>query len=170
MRCDYCGEPDATVHVTQLSEGEVKNLHLCATCAAKNGIHVDEPVSLADLLLKAAHGTDVAEAGGAADTRCPSCHMRLSDFRKTSRLGCPACYEAFADELAGILMGLHKSQAHVGKAPAAVLAIRSRQAQDERLVARLQEAIAAERFEEAARVRDELRILRAEPPEAAGGS
>jgi len=171
MQCDYCGEPDATVHVTQLSEGEVKNLHLCSACAAKNGIDVEEPVSLADLLMKAAQAAGAEEPGaGEADKSCPSCHMRFGDFRKTSRLGCPACYEAFAGELEAILAGLHKSQVHIGKAPASVRAVRDRESLEKQLADRLKEAIAAERFEEAARVRDELRRLCAEPPETGGES
>jgi protein arginine kinase activator len=162
MRCDYCGEQDATVHLGQLLNGEMKNLHLCKECAGKSGINVDDPVSLSDLLLKAGLASGAPEAGTAEDTSCPECHMRLSDFRKTSRLGCPACYEAFAAELAGLLLGLHKSQYHAGKAPSGTRLSHDIQVQAEGISRRLKAAIATEQFEEAARLRDELKQLQGE--------
>jgi protein arginine kinase activator len=161
MRCEYCGEEDATVHLAQLLNGEMKNLHLCKDCAGKNGINVDEPVSLSDLLLKAGQAAG-GEDEGKGDASCPQCHMRLSDFRKTSRLGCPACYDAFAVELAGILLGLHKSQYHAGKAPSGTRLSHDIQQRAEAISVRLKAAIAAEQFEEAARLRDELKPLQGE--------
>jgi protein arginine kinase activator len=161
MRCDYCGEQDATVHLAQLLNGEMKNLHLCKDCACKNGINVDEPISLSDLLLKAGLAP-AAEESGKVDASCPQCHMRLSDFRKTSRLGCPACYEAFSVELAGLLLGLHKSQYHAGKAPSGTRLSHAIQEQADGLSRRLKAAIADERFEEAAHLRDELQQLQGE--------
>ncbi len=161
MRCDYCGEDDAMVHLTQLLNGEMKNLHLCKDCAKKNGINVDDPVSLADLLMKANLGPE-GEQPVTAEVKCAQCHMRLSDFKKTSRLGCPACYESFADELGPILLGLHRSQSHVGKHPASVKGERDRMDRVEQVSSRLKAAISAEQFEEAARLRDELKTLRRE--------
>ncbi len=161
MHCDYCGEQDATVHLAQLLNGEMKNLHLCKDCAGKSGINVDEPVSLSDLLLKAGQAPGAEEAGK-KDIRCPQCHMRMSDFRKTSRLGCPACYDAFAAELAGLLLGLHKSHYHAGKAPSGTRLSHAIHEQAEAVSGRLKTAIAAEQFEEAARLRDELKQLQGE--------
>lgn len=170
MRCEYCGEQDATVHLTQIMEGETKKLHLCMDCASKNGINVDEPVSLTDLLLKVEQAAGAGEAeSGKADKSCPQCHMRLGDFKKTSRLGCPACYDAFAGELEPLLFGLHKSKSHSGKAPAGIRVDRDRLDRAEELSVRLKAAIAAERFEEAARLRDDLRRLRAETPGGESG-
>jgi protein arginine kinase activator len=161
MRCDYCGEDDAIVHLTQLHDGEMKNLHLCKSCAGKNGINLEDPVSLADLLMKAGQ-VPADEQPVADEAKCPQCHMRLSDFKKTSRLGCPACYVSFADELAPLLMGLHKSQCHAGKAPSSVRHEREFLDRAEQVSSRLRSAIAAEQFEEAARLRDELKQLRGE--------
>jgi protein arginine kinase activator len=88
--------------------------------------------------------------------------MRLSDFKKTSRLGCPACYTAFAAELEPLLQGLHKSQSHAGKAPQGIRLAHDIQEQADTLSRRLRAAIAAEQFEEAARLRDDLKTLRDE--------
>ncbi len=166
MRCDYCDGQDATVHLTQLLNGEMKNLHLCKDCAAKSGINLDVPISLSDLLLKAEQVSSPEEPGK-VDTSCPQCHMRLSDFKKTSRLGCPGCYEAFAVELAGLLLGLHKSQYHAGKAPSGTRLSHDIQEKASAVSLKLKAAIAAEAFEEAARLRDELKQLQGELQEDA---
>jgi len=169
MQCEQCGQADASVHLTQITDGAVRHLHLCAACAAKNGFRVEEPISLADLLAAPASASAPGAAASADEPRCPQCHMRLRDFRASSRLGCPACYDAFQAELEPMLLELHKSGTHVGKAPAAVQAIRDRQRQEEGLEQQLRHLIAAERFEEAARLRDELRSLRGESDAASPG-
>lgn len=165
MRCEYCGEHDATVHLTQLLNGEMKKYHLCKECAAKHGINIDDPVSLADLLFKPEPSEPAGEAK--SEPRCPQCHMRLSDFKKASRLGCPACYESFSAELAPLLLGLHKRPLHVGKRPDGVCLAQDVQDRTDRLSRSLKAAIAAEQFEEAARLRDELKEARGDSPEGA---
>ena len=52
MRCEQCGEREATVHLTQLLNGEMNKLHLCQDCAGKNGINVEDPA--ADLAVSVA--------------------------------------------------------------------------------------------------------------------
>ena len=91
-----------------------------------------------------------------AERKCPSCHMRSSDFRKTSRLGCATCYRTFAGELAPILEDMHRGDRHTGKVPRNAAVIR-----EEELRLQLEEAVAAQRFEEAARIRDAIRELEA---------
>lgn len=162
MRCDYCGEDDAIVHLTQLLNGEMKKYHLCKDCAAKHGINVDDPISLADLLFKSEQAEQAPPEKG--EPRCAQCHMRLSDFKKTSRLGCPACYDAFAAELAPLLAGLHKHSLHGGKVPDGIRLEQDMQERTAALSRKLKAAIAAEHFEEAARLRDELKQVRGDSP------
>ena len=158
MHCESCGDDDANVHLTQLLNGEMKKFHLCKACAAKHGINVDDPISLADLLFK----VEQTETPGPAKTepRCAHCHMRLSDFKKASRLGCPACYTTFSAELEPLLLGLHKSQLHGGKKPLGVRLEQDLQERTDQLSKSMKAAIAAEQFEEAARLRDELKRVR----------
>ena len=42
---------------------------------------------------------------------------RAGDFKKNGRLGCPACYESFAEELQQILAGMQCGPTHNGKLP-----------------------------------------------------
>jgi protein arginine kinase activator len=158
MRCESCGEDDASVHLTQLLNGEMKKFHLCKDCAAKHGINVDDPVSLADLLFHPEPSEPASKAK--SEPRCAQCHMRLGDFKKASRLGCPACYTSFSAELEPLLLGLHKRPLHTGKRPAGVRLEQDLQERTDLLSKGLKAAIAAEHFEEAARLRDEIKRVR----------
>ena len=152
MLCESCGERDATIHLTQMVEGAVKELHMCEDCAEQSGLNVQGPMSLTDMLF----GMGIPDgAAGVPDKSCPRCRMRRSDFKKTSRMGCPVCYEAFAEELAPLLSAMHKGTQHVGKVPAG--ASREPSAEVAALQEQLNEAVAGERYEEAARLRDVIR-------------
>ena len=50
MLCEHCNEREATVHLTQVLEGEVKKLHLCEECAAQSGFDVHGTMSVTDSL------------------------------------------------------------------------------------------------------------------------
>jgi protein arginine kinase activator len=155
MVCEVCGERDATVHLTQMLGGAVKKLHLCEECAEQSGINVSGSMSLSDMLF--GMGLPEEPEGAAEKKKCQACQLTRADFRKTSRLGCPACYEAFAAELAPLLTGLHKAGHHVGKVPSAEQVDVPATAEVEGLQKQLKEAVAGERYEEAARLRDLIR-------------
>jgi protein arginine kinase activator len=161
MLCESCGERDATIHLTQMVDGAVKELHMCEDCAEQSGLNVHGPLSLTDMLF--GMGMPSEAASGVPDKSCPHCHMRRSDFKKTSRLGCPACYEAFAEELTPLLAAVHKGTHHIGKIPAG--AIHEPPAEIVALQKQLSEAVAGERYEDAARLRD---LIRQEKKKKAG--
>ena len=120
MLCEKCNEREATVHLTQVIEGSVQKLHLCEECAAESGFDLQGPVSITDILLGMGGGQPEEESPAVetAERTCPVCHMRRADFKKMGRLGCPACYDVFGDELATLLKAVHRSDRHVGKVPA----------------------------------------------------
>ncbi|NLE67417.1 MAG: excinuclease ABC subunit B [Lentisphaerae bacterium] len=160
MKCEMCRDQEALVHVTQVVDGKVKKLHLCEACAVKSGLDVGNPAALTDILLgvglqKPAPGKPPAPA---PDRTCQHCQMRLSDFRKTSRLGCPVCYDSFAGELELMLESMHRGTQHVGKVPVRADGSCRKQAEQAGLRKALAAAVAAENYEEAARVRDLIRL------------
>ena len=158
MQCQICHAKEAVVHVKQFYEGTVKEIHVCHECAAQHGIDVEPPVSLTDFLFGIDVEQKVQPHVGGEDKECAVCHMRGSDLKKTSRLGCPSCYETFSDELMPLLAAIQKGDRHVGKFPA-----REGVAAEVSLLRKsLQEAVASENFEEAARLRDLLRDLEGE--------
>ena len=111
-----------------------------------------ERFSLADLLLKASLNPEPS----AGAIRCEQCGFTQTDFRKQGRFGCPACYDAFRGLLAPMLDGMHKGVTHSGKIPRAAVQRKSLYARLTKLEKDLTEAIKSERYEEAARYRDEI--------------
>ena len=154
MLCECCQEHEATIHLTQVVNGQSKELHLCEECAEQSGLNLQGVMSLPEILFGL--GGQPAERGG-QDKTCPHCHFRRNDFKKTARLGCPRCYETFVEELAPMLSAMHKGPQHVGKAPARARTATDNTAQQAALQKQLAEAVKAENYEEAARLRDLIR-------------
>jgi protein arginine kinase activator len=166
MLCQLCKQKDATVHLTQIVEDEMKKLDLCESCAKQKGVNDPTGFSLAELLIGASGGETAAPAevkpgATAAEPRCVRCGMTQTEFKKSGRMGCSDCYNAFADSLEGLLKGMHKGTKHRGKIPASIKTALDQQETLDRLSARLQAAIAAEDFEQAAQVRDEIKAIKA---------
>lgn len=153
MLCEICHNKEATVHLTQVINNTVKKVHLCEECAAKSGVDIHSPISITDLLLGLSSSTE--------DKACPHCHLRRSDFKKTGRLGCPVCYEAFDVELAPLIKSMHRGTRHVGKMPARSSSSSDLAAELEELEQQLRQAIAAENYERAAQLRDRIKECRA---------
>ncbi len=109
--------------------------------------------SLADLLVKAALNTETTAPSG---VRCEQCGFTQGDFKKQGRFGCPACYEAFKSVIEPMLDGMHKGTRHVGKVPRRSLDSRLIKDRIAKLEQELAEAIKTERYEDAARIRDEI--------------
>lgn len=158
MLCDQCRERDAVVHLTQIVDAEVTQLHLCEKCAAAKGIETTVALPkhpLGDFLHAVQqHGTPAA----GDQVRCAYCQTSLRDFRASGRLGCAQCYTAFEGALRELLRRVHGAARHRGReyeAPAA-----GHEATElEQLRERLQQAVAAEEFELAAALRDQIRAL-----------
>jgi protein arginine kinase activator len=174
MQCEMCKEHEATVHLTQVVGSEVKKVNLCEACAAKSGLDIKGTISITDLLMGLSGGAVAAAGAGGAkpqpeetpetDRACPRCHMRRADFKKTGRLGCANCYEAFSLELAPMLHNMHRAHQHTGKIPARESKNIQASAEIAALQKALEKAIAEEQFEEAARLRDRIAAVRGKEP------
>ncbi len=154
MMCDKCHEKPATVHAITAVNGQTTQTHMCLSCAAENAW--PEGFTINDLI-KGFMPEDDADAPA---ERCPSCGMDLDAFRRLGRVGCSQCYTAFRATMLPMLHRVHGQVEHKGKAPRAHqsgAAQKRRQLEELRL--RMSEAIAKEAFEEAARLRDEMRTL-----------
>lgn len=162
MRCDQCHEREAVIHLTQLAEDQAVQVHLCEKCAAEKGIEPTTPLSVKSPLggfLAQLSPAGTVEGPGAG-LRCPRCGAALADFRDAGRLGCPECWEVFAGPLTDLVRRLHGASRHVGeryRAPGVVEAGEAPSPTADRLRAELRDAVAAEDFERAARLRDQLR-------------
>ncbi len=152
MQCEICESNEANVHLKQVCNGMVREVHVCQECAAKHGFDAQSQLSLTDFLFGVA-GTQQDLLLPGSGKSCPVCHSRWNDFKKTTRLGCSTCYETFSEDLEPVLASMHKKDQHIGKAPAGRAACMEAAA----LRKALGEAVAAQNFEEAARLRDRIR-------------
>jgi protein arginine kinase activator len=125
-----------------------------AAAAALAGTHVKVTV-------KPAKGTEEKEAEEEADTVCPNCAMKLSEFRSGGWLGCAECYGSFEEQIGKILMQIHGADGHRGKSYGDLMGAAGKDTQKyvERLRRDLNRAIIDERFEHAATLRDCIRGL-----------
>lgn len=163
--CQACQEREAVVHLTQVVGDQVTTVHLCGKCAAERGIASDTEATATPLgSFLAALGPVPGGATEAAPDRCPECGATLADIRASGRLGCATCWSTFAAPLRDLVRRLHGATRHVGEQyhdPADAAGTPERQVAHERIRLReaLREAIEAEAFEQAAKLRDQLRDL-----------
>jgi protein arginine kinase activator len=118
MVCDICGKNQATVHLTEIVDEQMTELHLCEQCAKEKSVEMEQQFGLADLL---AGLTDIGkqiEDVGQVKVQCPNCCLTYDEFRKNGRLGCSECYSAFRQHLSSLLKKIHGSNQHTGKIPA----------------------------------------------------
>jgi protein arginine kinase activator len=151
--CDHCDQP-AIYHDVRIEKGVHTTLNLCQEHAIEAGINVS-PVDLSLVLNVAATFSEMPSSKS-----CPDCGMTISQYKETSLLGCPTCYETFSDQLAHIIASVQDNHIqHVGRAPTTANADLSRHLTVRRLLKELEKAVTQEQYEEAAVLRDELRKL-----------
>lgn len=160
MICDTCRERDALVHLTQIVEGAVSQIHLCEKCAAERGIEttVSTPKHPLGDFLQAVQQQAPQLPGDAA--RCSYCGTSLRDFRASGRLGCAQCYGAFEQSLRELLRRVHGGTRHEGwRHEGGDPDLIAREYTLTELRDRLKRAVEGEEFEEAATLRDKIRGL-----------
>jgi len=155
--CQRCKEARATVLITDCYP-EKRELHLCESCAAAEGILVKQTETTAAVLqelMKQKAGLSKFD-----DMVCPQCGMTFREFQLKGLLGCPHDYEVFREVLTPLIERAHdKASHHVGKVPAAADSTLHKRTGIMRLQRELQSAIEQENYELAARVRDQIRSL-----------
>jgi protein arginine kinase activator len=155
MKCQSC-DNSATVHLTDIVDGQKKELHLCQACAQKQQLLAHQELNL-PAILQTLIGHHVGQLSDElARLTCPVCGIKYMEFRAEGRLGCPHDYTVFRAGLQPLLMRIHRAERHVGKVPARRPARQAVQNEME-LRRQLRRAVDEERFEEAARLRDLLR-------------
>ena len=85
--------------------------------------------------------------------------MTYAEFQKGGMLGCANCYRAFKVPLTSLLQRVHGNTQHAGRVPGGVRSGVSIRMNIDRLKEKLQQAIADEEYEQAARLRDAIRAL-----------
>jgi protein arginine kinase activator len=165
-----CHKADAETAIRKVVDGEPQELYVCQACARlaarEESAAASQPPApqegatgvpaspLMGVILDAAFEI-VGRAMSVSEPACPVCGILRDEYRKRSRLGCPACYQAFAKELDAAIFDLHRATQHVGKTPVKAHAAWQRQ----QLENALAEAVKNQRYEEAIALRDQLKKL-----------
>lgn len=184
MKCQKCGKVEATVHVLQINDSGSHSLRLCQDCASHlrgnfagagwnesaADFEADEddptgPFPEMELGAILGHFFSPQQLDGPSEESlaCPTCGYRLSRLRKETRLGCATCYTTFRTQLRPVIQRFHRHLSHLGRTPAHKAGGLSQSAELTRVRVALEQAIASEDFEEAARLRDRISGLSADP-------
>lgn len=148
-KCQRCSERPV-IHITELEGKAVKEIHLCYK-HAQEYLRENESAPAEEGSVAVAAVETIS-----SDAKCPLCHLTFDEFRSSGRLGCPNDYEVFRNELGPLLENVHGALRHSGKVPKHLPAdaqIRTRLMQ---LRQELQQAVAVEDYEKAARLRDRI--------------
>ena len=169
-KCSECAKP-AVFHVTELEDGPPVEVHFCEEhfhAYMKGGDEGPPPggpttggkseaAKTKQALKEVADAKAIRKASG---KRCPHCGISFHEFREKGRFGCPGDYAAFREQLMPLIENIHDATSHVGKVPAgAAGGEKSRQFRLIRLRKDLAAAVEGERYEEAAKLRDEIGAL-----------
>lgn len=163
MLCQKCHKNLATVRYAEVVDGQVTDQHLCPDCMAQHERNAATGFELSGpppTVRKPSPERVVREAVR-MQRACPSCGIRLSRVMETGRLGCAECYDIFQEQIEPILKGLHRSLLHKGKVIRLDDARARLRGDLQTKRALLRSVLRAENYEEAARLRDDIRTLEA---------
>lgn len=182
MLCEKCKIREANVQIVEIVNGIKTEHHLCAQCASEMNLNVqgpngDMPLAklLSTLLSQTVKSQQKAEC---AHVVCPTCGTTYEQFINDAKLGCADCYKIFDILIGENIKQLQGSDTHVGKHPKFISGeipeyvkeeleeSISQDAPDSEIIDRLLElrkklrdAVEAEEFELAAKLRDEVKEL-----------
>lgn len=153
MLCEECGINQAEVVMTTVVNGQSTSRHLCRECLKKYQADNLQAV------LAAVLSTLVSKTQQAPDITCPRCGETYAEFQKSGMLGCAECYQAFRKQLTPLLIRSQGRSQHAGRRPPVSEEDQARLSRMEELRKQMEAAVSEENFEEAARLRDELRAM-----------
>ncbi len=182
MICENCGENEANVRYTQIVNGVKKEMVLCQDCAKHLGISdmdFNMPINLSSFLsdfFDDTTDTFLPELIKTKEIQCNQCGMTYDEFMHTGKFGCANCYDTFQNKIDAILKNLHGANRHVGRKSTVIKPALDKQdiqkkpkqtpmkeanqgSELEELKENLKKAIKEERYEDAARLRDEIKKL-----------
>lgn len=180
MKCERCGKEDASIKVTRVEKtGQAFQICVCGGCAVEISPYqkkISQKSANFDTLLKEllkSQGAQIPDPDDVGSVRsvpspCPSCGLEWAAYKSTFMLGCPDCYDSFAELLEQDLLRYHRATRHVEPAPAGATSV---VAMNDRLKAcreELKNALEYEDYRQAAFLRDEIAKLEIELREASG--
>lgn len=161
MLCEKCKKRTASVHIKKVVNNHTTEQHLCEICAQESGEFTnifEQQISVHDFL-KGLFSYGFEPQAKTTEEICSRCGMSLNDFGRTGRIGCSNCYKTFYKDIFALTKRIHGASTHTGKVPrraGGAIAIKRRLMQ---LKETLAQHIKQEEYEQAAKVRDEIREI-----------
>ena len=189
MLCQNCGKREANVKYTQIINGVKKQISVCSECAVKLGIDGPDfsDFSMSFNSFLGDFFNDYAQSSLLPSfesdvVKCKKCGMSYEDFIKTGMFGCSNCYETFSNPINSLVRNLHGTTKHIGRSPKKigdaissdknknknskseeVVETEKKQNNIEKkkqdLQKELDKAIKEERYEDAAKIRDQIKEM-----------
>lgn len=160
MECQKCQQRPANVHITQIVNGERQETHLCEVCAQDMKIKLgfpQFPMQNFTNLLGFLTQSDVSDKQ--ENSKCPTCRIPYRKIGELGYVGCSECYRSFNPQLGAVLRKIHGSNKHRGKIPQRLGSAYVLKREIEELKNSLRQEVERERYEEAARIRDQIKEL-----------
>ena len=161
MYCQICQKNEATIHLTEITDGVRSEMHLCEHCAQEEGIAVKSSLPINELLanlLSTQPSEDELFSGSEQEVACPHCGSTLEQFSKKAVLGCPYDYEVFEKSLLPLIERAHNGKTtHCGKVPSKTPKDTKKQVEFMTLRQQLDAAVKNEDYELAAKLRDKIK-------------
>ena len=174
MLCERCKKNNAEVYYSENINGKEKKYALCHECAEelqKSGeLDMTMPSFFSDGFFGGSFGgigsligsmlspSKPARVGDGAK-KCDLCGMTFEDLMREGKAGCSRCYETFGDELERTIAGIHGGTRHTGHVPAKFREMKADEEKIADLRRQINDAVASEDYERAAKLRDEIRRI-----------
>lgn len=160
MLCEECGKNQATVSISVSTGNGFSTRNLCPECMKKMELSLAKG-DIQSFLSSILSILSKEKKEDQPSITCSSCGLTYAEFEHTGRLGCAQCYRDFAAQLKPVLQKIHGRTQHAGRKPASFVPDPQDLLDQKMLELRqkMEEAVAQENFEDAAKYRDELRSL-----------
>lgn len=144
MKCEICHQNDAEQPIIKTENGVAKEYYVCKSCASQFKVGHIGKYSTADVLFdfSSAPQKEELEEPPKIELACPSCGSTFARIHRDHRVGCPDCYVFFEDQLDRMVAVYNSSEFDFVRTDV------------DNLKQKLEAAIADERYEDAAVVRD----------------
>ncbi len=158
MLCQKCQCRPAEVHSISIKNGIRHEEHLCQECAAQSG-HLNIMPDLNFHKIFPSFFTNFKARPAKEEKQCPYCGIYYAELKNSGKPGCPQCYTSFENDFKSLFSRIHGGDFHRGKLPAK---LKEEPNMLESLKSRLIHLVQEEKYEEAAKIRDQIRLLEAE--------
>ncbi len=181
MLCENCKKREANVKYSENINGVKKEMNLCEECSKKLGITDRMDFRMPSLDIPSFFGSFLEDfstpefmpfLNEVKQLTCDSCGSTFDDIVNTGKYGCANCYDVFEDRMDPILKKLQGANRHNGRLGKISDNKVHFEKEDEKanktdlekdklekLQEDLKQAIKEERYEDAAKIRDEIKKM-----------